>query len=168
MYNEHVKIREYVPTDKAEILRMFMVFGKYIAEIDVFKRTIVANNYAEVFFNEMLENTTKHLGKIWVVEEKSGGLAGFVAGNITKLTPDNTVESVPCTKGRILELYVEEKQRGQGFGKKLVEQVMEYFSNNSCDVVNVEVFAPNEEAYAFYKRLGFINRNYDLIKILSK
>jgi ribosomal protein S18 acetylase RimI-like enzyme len=160
-----MEIRHYNDSDKDEILRLYQGFGQYFVEIDNLKRCIVAENYASHFFDEMVKETTEKKGQIWVAEGNQNKLVGFCAINIKDITAENSVESVPHKKGRILELYVDKDYRGQGVGTKLMDTMLAYANESSCDVVNVEVFAPNKRAYDFYKKFGFFDRNYDLMKI---
>jgi ribosomal protein S18 acetylase RimI-like enzyme len=39
-----------------------------------------------------------------------------------------------------------------------------YFRQNGCDVSRVEVFEPNVKAHAFYQKLGYHDRMFDMIK----
>lgn len=164
MEKENYVTRDYENSDKDELLRLYQKFGEYFVAIDDLHRCIVGARYAESFYEELMNATSKNQGKILVVEGLDHKLVGFSACNITYLTPENTQESVPTVKGRILELFIVEENRGLGIGKKLMQEMEDYLKQNKVDVVNVEVFAPNKSAYNFYKKLGYNNRNYDLIK----
>jgi ribosomal protein S18 acetylase RimI-like enzyme len=167
MIKANYKIRDYEDTDKEELLQLYKKFGEYFVGIDDLKITTAADNYAEFYFQQLIKDTSNKLSKILVVEVKNKKLIGFAAGNIHKLTPETDPGSIPLTKGRILELFIEEKYRGNGIGKKLMMRLQEFFMEKGCKIVNVEVFAPNRLAYQFYNKLGFVDRNYDLIKKLK-
>jgi len=58
-------------------------------------------------------------------------------------------------KGEIDSLHVEEHNRGNGIGKKLVIKHMEWLKENNCKVIGVTVSQENETTIEFYKKLGF-------------
>jgi len=58
-------------------------------------------------------------------------------------------------KGEIDSLHVEENNRGNGIGKKLVIKHMEWLKENNCKVIGVTVSQENETTIGFYKKLGF-------------
>lgn len=101
------------------------------------------------------------------VAEKNGRIIGFIAGIIQKQTPEELLDSLPARAGRVIELYVSAECRGGGTGKTLTQNIENYFIRQKCDLINIEVFAPNHHAHAFYQRLGYANRNIDLIKELK-
>ena len=57
--------------------------------------------------------------------------------------------------GYIYNLGVDEKYRRKGVGKKLVESAINYFRENGCEAVDLNVFWFNQEALKFYQNLGF-------------
>ena len=57
--------------------------------------------------------------------------------------------------GYIYNFGVDEKYRRKGVGKKLIENVIEYFKNEGCGAVDLSVFMFNGGALDFYKKLGF-------------
>ena len=45
-----------------------------------------------------------------------------------------------------------------------MQDVEKYLLQRGCDVIRVEVFVPNQDAYQFYKNLGYQDMDIDLIK----
>ena len=68
--------------------------------------------------------------------------------------------------GYIYNLGVDEKYRRKGVGKKLLEKAIDYFKNNECEAVDLNVFMFNKEALEFYKSLGFDEIDVNLRKML--
>ena len=56
------------------------------------------------------------------------------------------------------ELFVREKYRGHGYGKRLIEQGIEGFSGLGVNAIHLEVARDNADAKAFYQKLGFEGR----------
>ena len=80
---------------------------------------------------------------------------------------NNLFECVPTKSGRILELFILDSYRGLRLGKKLMQQMENYFKKNNCDIVRVEVFVPNKNAHNFYEKLDYSDRVIDMIKLLK-
>lgn len=58
-------------------------------------------------------------------------------------------------KGEVASLHVDEVNRGNGLGKKLVDQHIEWMHEKNCKVIGVTVSQENESTIGFYKKLGF-------------
>ena len=72
-----------------------------------------------------------------------------------------------CPKrGIITELIVTSKIRSNGIGKELIDKMENYFRDNNCEYVLVDVFAYNENAINFYERKGYHPRMHTDIKKL--
>ncbi|MCS7171711.1 MAG: GNAT family N-acetyltransferase [Aquificaceae bacterium] len=86
---------------------------------------------------------------IWLAEEK-GSVVGFVAsdGNWFSKREGKVV-------GAIHELVVLPDYRNMGIGKALVEKAIEYFKSRGLDTAELWVGDENLQALAFYKELGF-------------
>ena len=154
--------------DKPKLIELFFEFGQYLAELDknAFNLLIVPDNYGERFYTRMIENVGKNNGIIYVLEIDNC-VVGFVAGVIFEVgNKEDEIDCKPHKMGRVIELFINQKYRRQGLGKKLMKKIFKYFKNQNCYKVNIEVFAPNQGAYCFYNKLGFQDRSYDLIKLL--
>lgn len=57
------------------------------------------------------------------------------------------------------DLCVDENCRGQHIGSKLYAYIAEYAKTIRCDTITLNVWAFNESAFAFYKKLGMQERN---------
>lgn len=57
--------------------------------------------------------------------------------------------------GFISDLVVTKTERGHGIGKALIAAAENYFIQNGCEYMQLEVFAPNVSALELYKKLGF-------------
>lgn len=158
-------IRKYQPSDKPSIIKCMERFGDYLVTVDQMKRTRRMPGLGEWFTSKMLEEVDKNNGVIYVVENE-GRIAGFIAGITLRQSKEELLESIPSKAGRIIELFLDERFRGQGIGTRLIEKMEEYFRQNGCDVSRVEVFEPNIKAHNFYRKLGYQDRNIDMIKII--
>jgi len=138
----------------------------YLVQIDPMKRLRRLPGYGENYINDLLKKIKKRGGAIFIAEVENIPL-GFVAGVLNVQSKDELLGCVPTKSGRVLELIVSEKQRGKNVGKTLMSKIEEYFQQQGCDIIQVEVFEPNILAHNFYKKLGYYGRVTDMIKKIS-
>lgn len=78
------------------------------------------------------------------------------------MTFDINSESYPDTRikkfGEVLELFVDESQRGKGIGKKFIEEAEEFFKNKGIKYMKFQASSFNLPAFNLYKKMGYINR----------
>ena len=78
-----------------------------------------------------------------VVAEADGELVGMAKGELRD------------GLGHVSLVYVRSEARGQGGGKELVRDLAAYFREHGAQHVSLNVEVPNEEALAYWRRLGF-------------
>ncbi|MEP6909283.1 MAG: GNAT family N-acetyltransferase [Actinomycetota bacterium] len=83
-------------------------------------------------------------------------------------------EVVGMAKGELREgvahvslVYVRPEARGQGGGKDLVRDLAAYFREQGAEHVSLNVEVPNEEALAYWRRLGFTDYRRSLLTDLA-
>ena len=69
--------------------------------------------------------------------------------------------------GHISLVYVRPEARGQGAGKELVRDLVAYFREQGVEHVSLNVEVPNEEALAYWRRLGFTDYRRALLTDLD-
>lgn len=160
-----IDIREYKPSDEASVIKCMEMFGDYFVDLDPMKRTRQMPGSGGWFTRKMIDDVDRNNGVIYVVESERK-IVGFIAGIILKQTEEELLECTPTKAGKITELFIEEQFRGQKIGKTLMEKIEQYFKQNGCDVSRVQVFAPNIGAHDFYRKLGYQDREVEMVKIL--
>lgn len=89
---------------------------------------------------------------------------GFVFG-IIEIKSEHEKLSINIDRnGRVEELCVTKNTRSKGIGTLLMNKIEEYFKDNKCDYVYIEVFGPNKLAQNFYYKNGYNMRDLELIK----
>ena len=68
--------------------------------------------------------------------------------------------------GNVDEMVVDEKYRGQGIGKKLMQRITEIAIENNCQQLELESSFHRDKAHAFYEELGFEKRAFLFSKSL--
>ncbi len=90
-----------------------------------------------------------------VVAEADDGVVGMAKGELR------------LGVGHVSLLYVRPDARGQGGGKELVRDLVAYFLEQGAEHVSLNVEVPNEEALAYWRRLGFTDYRRSLLTNLA-
>ena len=109
-------------------------------------------------FTQALNNPNNYI----YVAEKQGKLIGFVTFSI------RTVIRYPRPIAELDELYVIPEARGQGLGKKLVQEVLDHATKLGCRRLFIESHYKHKAAHKLYEKMGFTNYGYHFIKDLKK
>lgn len=163
-----LKIREFQETDESDLIGLIFEFGEYLKNCDKDKMDllIVPSNYGQKFYTKMVEDVKKKNGKIFIVEDNQK-VVGFIAGVILEVGKnDDEFDCKPHRMGRVTDLFLNKEYRGIGYGSKLMETMQDFFKENNCYKINIEVFGPNVNSYNFYKKHGYSDRNIDLAKVI--
>ncbi len=161
-------IREFKIDDKNRLIELFLEFGNYLKNSDAndMGLLIVPENYGQVYSDKLIKDVTTKRGIIYVLEVNSV-VAGFIGGIIFDIgRAKSDIDCKPHRMGRVTDLFISQKYRGKGYGSILLTKMEEYFKSKKCFKVNIEVFAPNVDAYNFYLKHGYTDRNIDLGKKL--
>jgi ribosomal protein S18 acetylase RimI-like enzyme len=158
-------IRRFADDDRPELERLMNAFGDEIAAMDPLRRLIRADEFGRFYVDKMLADAVEQKGLVLVAEDQ-GSIVGFAAGALYDRREKDAYQVVPFHDGSVTELYVVPEARNQGIGTALVEACEGWFRENGCGAVHIEVFAPNEGAIRFYKRLGYEARDIHQIKTL--
>ena len=79
------------------------------------------------------------------VAEEDGEVLGYVTTRLDRFTGI----------GRIPNLAVDERARGQGLGTQLIEHALDYMREQGMAMAKIETLAQNERGQALYPRFGF-------------
>ncbi|MFV0520504.1 MAG: tRNA (adenosine(37)-N6)-threonylcarbamoyltransferase complex dimerization subunit type 1 TsaB [Lachnospirales bacterium] len=97
-------------------------------------------------------------------EELNNKFARYFVGVIDDVVVGYIGSWYVLNEGQITNIAVKKDYRGQGFGKKLVQKVIDYYNDLECIGVTLEVRQSNDNAIALYKSFGFeiegMRKNY--------
>jgi ribosomal-protein-alanine N-acetyltransferase len=105
----------------------------------ILQQTSEAASWSSSLLGEAL---TSH-GSCFLVARQGKDIVGFIVGRRA------------MNEGEILNLAVVSRFRRQGFGKALVEQLLQIFGREGVVQAFLEVRQSNAAAITFYRRLGF-------------
>jgi ribosomal protein S18 acetylase RimI-like enzyme len=157
-------IRLYRESDRPRTEALFDEFQDFLVGLDPLRRLHRRRGYGAAIAAETLRAVAN--GGRWLVAEANGAVVGFVVGTLHHTTADDEWEVVPTPRGRVDELYVQPQHRRRGIGRNLMANVEKWLREQGCEIVRVEVFAPNESARDFYEALGYAPRDIDHLKVL--
>lgn len=100
--------------------------------------------------NYLLKRVNSENSLFLVVEEESN-LVGFLIGYIGKI-PDARKSMKPAV---LDEIYVADKFRGKGVGKKLLQKFQDWAKSHGANKLRVGTHFRNDGAIKFYKDAGF-------------
>jgi len=120
-----------------------IVFGKRVAYRPIFKNDVVSFNELQVInLIEEYRNNPKLVDNMLVYDD------GIIKGVINRNIKDGAVE--------ICEFYVEPFFKGNGIGKKLIQQVILEARTSKKNKIFLWVIEDNLSARKFYEKNGFI------------
>ena len=165
MQPEHVVIRPYREDDLPAIEALFDEFQGSLVDLDPLRRLRRAPGYGAAGVTAQRLRVVADRGR-WLVAEVDGTVVGFVVGSVHETTPEDELEVVSAKRGRVAELYVQPHYRRRGIARNLMAEIETWCRGQGCQMVQVEVFAPNEQARSFYEQLGYLTRYIDHLKQL--
>lgn len=101
--------------------------------------------FADNWKQQMIEEAMNQKWDTFYVLEEDGILKGYC--NLRILAGE----------GEILRIAVAEEARGRGYGKKLMETMVDFARNQGVKDLTLEVRAGNQAAINLYKTYGFTN-----------
>lgn len=137
---------------------------KYIQELnnDLFKlekenydSTLVSNwpltEEGKNYFTDLINN---HYVVVAIINNE---IVGYLAGTINE---KGSYEEIQY--GEINNMFIKDKLRGYGVGKRLINSFKDYCKENGIDNLIVTASSKNSNAINFYKRNGFEDFNLTL------
>jgi len=153
-------IREARKTDMP-LIRKFTVETGWKSIPETQRRRLDRKKWSK-HMAEVFENLSKReSSKIFVAEDESQAFLGylFVGESGDTMTGENY--------GFVYDIFVEEKSRGKGIGKILMEKAESYCRKNGYSRISLMVSTYNEPAIRLYTRMGFKREQTYMGKELS-
>ena len=156
-------IIEYEDKYLEDVRDLLVELEEYIISIDEDHLDQLHDEYRDKMALLDLEEIKENNGKCYLYIENNK-VVGLIMGIIPPYDKYDYLDYKCPKRGEITELIVSNKIRGKGIGQKLVDKMEEYFKNESCEYIKLEVFAYNNNAINFYEKNKYHNRMIDMIK----
>jgi ribosomal protein S18 acetylase RimI-like enzyme len=160
-----MEIIEYEDKYLEDVRDLLTELEEYLVSIDIDELDRVHPEYHEKMALLDLEEVRNYEGKCYLAVEDDKAL-GLIMGTIPPYDEYDYLDYKCPRRGEITELIVTAKTRSKGIGNLLMNKMEEYFRDNNCEYVLVDVFAYNENAIKFYDKKGYHSRMHVDIKKL--
>lgn len=158
-----ITIKEYQSLHRESLVELMVNLQLHEINVDPLDILAMNKDYGDVYTNNLLYLVNNLFGKIFVAEV-SEKIVGCVAGIVEAPDEVSKVEYKELKFGRILELIVSEDYRGHNIGKILIKEIENYLKSCKCDYINMQVLKNNTATHNLYEKLGYIDRQVDMIK----
>lgn len=150
----NMNILEYGKVYAEEVKDLLVELQAYLASLDKRGVLTLKDGYREGYFAYVMKEVRKHNDKIFLAQ-LDNKTVGLVVCKIFQGGGESEYTTVCPKVGFISDLVVAENCRGRRIGRSLLRQANSFFKQNDCEYTQLEVFAPNAEAFELYKKLGF-------------
>lgn len=161
-----MEIIEYEEKYLEDVRDLLVELEEYIISIDKDNLDQIHKDYRELMALHDLKEVKENNGKCFlaVIDDK---VVGLVMGIIPEYGEYDYLDYKCPKRGVITELVVTKNIRSKGIGKELIEKIEDYFIEQNCEYVLIDVFAYNNRALEFYDRNGYHPRMIVDIKKLK-
>lgn len=160
-----MKIIEYEEQYLNDVRDLLTELEEYIVSIDKDSLDQIHPDYYKKMALVDLEEIENNKGKCYLAIKKEK-VVGLIMGIIPNYNKYDYLDYKCPKRGVITELIVTQNIRANGVGCQLIEAMEQYFKNNDCEYVLVDVFAYNTNALIFYEKRNFHPRMFTEIKKL--
>lgn len=144
-----VHIRRATARDIKEILPVWGELAHYHASLDP---AFTPSPQWSREYSAYLRTLMGRDDALAVVAREGPEVIGYAVGRITTLPPFFEHRF----RGYIHDVFIRESFRRRGVGRRLVEEILEWFRTRGVTLVELTVAANNREAIPFWERLGFL------------
>lgn len=160
-----MKIIEYIDKYESDVKTLLKELQEYIVSIDSYHFNIINSDYEDKIFKRDMDEINNNDGKVYLAIEDNKAI-GLIMGVIRKPEKDFDYER-PNNMGEVIELIVTKNTRSKGIGRKLLKKQEEYFENQNCKTINIDVFGYNDIGKNFYFKNGYHTRMMTVSKKIT-
>ena len=161
-----MEIVEYCDKYLEDVKDLLVELEEYIISIDKDELDQLHPEYREKMAILDLEEVREWNGKCYLAIENDKAV-GLIMGIIPGYEEFDYLDYKCPKRGEITELVVSKNIRSKGIGRELMKVMEDYFKENNCEYVLVDVFAYNDNAIKFYEKSGYHSRMLVDIKKLD-
>ena len=154
-----VHIRRATARDIEEILPVWGELAVYHADLDA--AFTPAPEWPQEY-GTYLRSLMSRDDALAVIARDGAHLVGYAVGRITSLPPFFERRQ----RGYIHDVYVRERYRHRGIGRRLVDEILAWFGRRNVTLVELTVAANNTDAASFWRALGFETYMHQMKKLL--
>ena len=160
-----MKIIDYEDKYDKDVINLLEELQEYIISIDPYHFNIIKDDYKEKIFKKDIQEVENNKGKIYLAQD-GNIIVGMIMGVIRKPIIEFDYERLN-NMGEVIEFIVTKKIRNKGIGYKLLNKMEEYFKEQNCQTINIDVFGYNDIAKNFYQKNGYHTRMMTVSKKIN-
>ncbi len=157
---EIIEYREEYLEDCKDLL---VELEEYILTLDIDELDRLHPDYRDKMFLYDYQEVINNNGKVYLAIENNKAI-GLIMGIIIKYEENDYLDYTCPKAGEITELIVSSRARGKNIGTKLMDKMEEYFKNEKCKWIHVDVFSYNVRGKNFYQKNGYHTRMDQMVK----
>ena len=158
-----MEIIEYEDKYLEDVKDLLVELEEYILSIDKDELDQLHPEYREKMAILDLNEVKEYSGKCYLAIENNKAI-GLIMGCIPEYDEYDYLDYKCPKRGEITELIVTNKTRSKGVGQLLMNKMEEYFKEQNCEYIHVDVFAYNEIGKNFYTKNNYHTRMEIMIK----
>jgi ribosomal protein S18 acetylase RimI-like enzyme len=159
-----ITYREFTQADAEQIKDLLVKIAESIATLNPGRLPTPMPAYRDSYYQNLLDIYEKGRGTIFVALDNDK-IVGFVQGELKIQTEEELLEFKPIAEGYMRDIFVLQEYRGQGVAAGLLNKLEAYLRSKGCTQYELFVLSTNP-ALEFYKKHGFTDQVYNLIKSL--
>ena len=143
-----ISIETCTPDDVAPIAGLWMCM---MEEHRGFESRLQLSELAESAYKNYLSIQVRSRRSRVLIARDGDEIVGFICGYIAQNLP----MFLPSEFGYISDLYVISSRRSSGLGRKLVDEMHDWFDQEGIDCTQLQVYRANGDGHAFWNRMGY-------------
>ena len=152
-----MEIVEYSDKYLEDVKDLLVELEEYIVSIDKDELDQLHPEYRDKMAILDLAEVREWNGKCFLAIENDKAI-GLIMGIIPGYDEFDYLDYKCPKRGEITELVVSKNIRSKGIGRELMKVMEDYFKENNCEYVLVDVFGYNDKAINFYEKSGYHTR----------
>lgn len=159
-----ITYQKYETKFRERVISLLEELQDHIISLDTFGRVKREASLGEHNFNKVLKKIENSEGQMFLAIEEEK-IVGLIVAIILDRNEEYDMQVRPGKYGEIEKLYILEEFRGMGIGKELLRMAEEYLvDDQNCDFIEIVVFGDNKDALEIYKKKGYREREFVLLK----
>ena len=162
-----IEIIPYAPQYEEEVKDLLSELQAALVACDPEGVQVMKKRYREEYLGYVLQLVRQNSGAAFLAL-RAGEAIGFAAGYIETKDEEDLLTNRCPKRGVVSELVVSSPLRRGRIGRVLLSKLEDFFSENGCEFIAIDVFAPNDTARKFYETLGYRPRNIEYYRRIGE
>ena len=158
-----MQIIEYEDRFLDDVKNLLVELEEYIIKVDEDGLDQLHSEYKDKMALLDLKTIKDNNGKCYLAIQNNM-VIGLIIGYVRAYDEFDYLDYKCPKSGVISEFIVSEKVRSKGIGKQLINKMEEYFKDNECKTINIDVFGYNDIGKSFYKKEHYHDRLITMTK----